>query len=51
MSDTPAIEVVGLHKRFDDVTAVDGISFSIDRGELFGFLGPTAQGRPPLSIC
>ena len=39
----PAIEVAGLAKRFGDVTAVDGISFAIRQGEIFGFLGPTGS--------
>lgn len=34
------IEVRDLVVRFGDVTAVDGISFSVRRGEIFGFLGP-----------
>jgi ABC-2 type transport system ATP-binding protein len=39
------IEVAGLHKRFGSVTAVDGISFNVRRGELFGFLGPNGAGK------
>jgi len=39
------ISVNGLYKRFDEVTAVDGISFSVNRGELFGFLGPNGAGK------
>jgi ABC-2 type transport system ATP-binding protein len=39
------IEVSGLHKRFGSVTAVDGISFNVRRGELFGFLGPNGAGK------
>lgn len=34
-----AIEVNGLKKYFGDVKAVDDISFQVDQGELFGFLG------------
>src|SRR6266508_3058499 len=40
-----AVEVDGLVKRFGDFTAVDGISFSVEPGELFGFLGPNAAGK------
>jgi lipooligosaccharide transport system ATP-binding protein len=34
-----------LVKKFDDFTAVDGISFEINEGECFGFLGPNGAGK------
>jgi ABC-2 type transport system ATP-binding protein len=34
-----------LVKRFESVTAVDGASFSVRRGEIFGFLGPNGAGK------
>jgi ABC-2 type transport system ATP-binding protein len=40
-----AIMVAGLTKRFGDFTAVDGISFEVRRGEIFGFLGPNGSGK------
>jgi ABC-2 type transport system ATP-binding protein len=40
-----AVEVVNLSKRFGDFTAVDGITFRIRRGEIFGFLGPNGAGK------
>ena len=40
-----AIEVVHLTKRFGSLTALDGISFSVDEGETFGFLGPNGAGK------
>lgn len=40
-----AIEVSNLSKRFEQVTAVDKISFAVRRGELFGFLGPNGAGK------
>jgi ABC-2 type transport system ATP-binding protein len=40
-----AVEVTGLTKRFDSLTAVDGISFSIMQGEVFGLLGPNGAGK------
>jgi len=43
--DNSIIEVVDLTKKFDDITAVDNISFNIKRGELFGFLGPNGAGK------
>lgn len=39
------IEVVKLTKKFDDITAVNEISFSLHQGELFGFLGPNGAGK------
>jgi ABC-2 type transport system ATP-binding protein len=41
----PAVEVEGLVKRFGAFTAVDGISFSVPRGQVFGFLGPNGAGK------
>ena len=34
-----------LTKRFDDLTAVDGIDFEVAKGEAFGFLGPNGAGK------
>lgn len=39
------IEVMELSKKFETVTAVDKISFSVSQGELFGFLGPNGAGK------
>lgn len=39
------VEVDGLVKRFGDLTAADGVSFSIARGEIFGLLGPNGAGK------
>jgi ABC-2 type transport system ATP-binding protein len=40
-----AISVSSLTKSFDEVRAVDGISFEVRKGELFGFLGPNGAGK------
>lgn len=40
-----AITVTRLEKKFNGFTAVDRISFSVKRGELFGFLGPNGAGK------
>ena len=39
------IEVNGLKKNYGDLKAVDGISFSVKQGEVFGLLGPNGAGK------
>ncbi len=41
----PVIAVRGLVKRFGPVTAVAGVDFDVQTGELFGFLGPNGAGK------
>ena len=41
----PAIEAQGLTKRFGQFVAVDHVSFKIQRGEIFGFLGSNGCGK------
>jgi ABC-2 type transport system ATP-binding protein len=43
-----AIEVRDIVKKFGDFTAVNGISFSVDEGEVFGLLGPNGAGKSTL---
>ncbi|HEX9286696.1 MAG TPA: ABC transporter ATP-binding protein [Thermoanaerobaculia bacterium] len=45
MRPQPVLEVEHLTKRFDDVTAVDDLSFSARRGEILGLLGPNGAGK------
>ncbi len=40
-----AIEVTALTKRFGKFTAVDNISFNVNKGEFFAFLGPNGAGK------
>ncbi|PID54466.1 MAG: daunorubicin/doxorubicin resistance ABC transporter ATP-binding protein DrrA [Micrococcales bacterium] len=41
----PALVVENVVKRFGDVTALDGLSFSVARGEVLGMLGPNGAGK------
>jgi ABC-2 type transport system ATP-binding protein len=45
MSDALAIDVQGLTRRFGAFTAVDGITFDVRLGEVFGFLGANGAGK------
>ena len=40
-----AIEVAGLSRTFNDLRAVDNISFTVEAGEIFGFLGHNGAGK------
>ncbi|HTR42948.1 MAG TPA: ATP-binding cassette domain-containing protein [Pseudomonadales bacterium] len=42
------VEVKDLRKKFGDFTAVDGLSFSVEHGEIFGLLGPNGAGKSTL---
>jgi ABC-2 type transport system ATP-binding protein len=44
MSDA-MLQLDGLVRHFDDVRAVDGVSFSVDRGTVLGFIGPNGAGK------
>ena len=41
----PVIVAKELRKQYEDITAVDGISFEVRRGEVFGMLGPNGAGK------
>jgi ABC-2 type transport system ATP-binding protein len=48
---TGVIEVSGLTKRYGDKTVVNGISFGVDEGEIFGILGPNGAGKTTAVEC
>ena len=45
MSDSPMIEVCNLTKRYAGYAAVEGLSFTVGRGEIVGLLGPNGAGK------
>jgi spermidine/putrescine transport system ATP-binding protein len=47
-STEPQVEIRNVTKRFGEVTAVDGVSLAIGRGELFALLGPSGCGKTTL---
>ena len=40
-----ALEVIGLTKRYNGITAVDGVSFRVCPGKVYGYLGPNGSGK------
>ncbi len=45
IQEQPAVVIEHLTKKFGDFTAVDDISFSVNKGEIFGFLGANGAGK------
>lgn len=44
----PAIEISGITKRYGRLTALDNVSLSVERGEMFGLIGPDGAGKSTL---
>ena len=42
---TTMVEIKNLRKTFGSIVAVDGVSFSVGKGEVLGFLGPNGAGK------
>lgn len=49
--DDVVIQVEGLCKRYDDLKAVDDVSFEVAHGEVFGILGPNGAGKTTTMEC
>ena len=45
MSAQPSVRVENLVKKFDDFVAVDHVTFNVEKGEIFGFLGSNGAGK------
>jgi ABC-2 type transport system ATP-binding protein len=51
MTDAPAVSVDRLRKSYGDTLAVDGVSFEISRGEIFGIIGRNGSGKTTTVEC
>ncbi|MFW5897233.1 MAG: ABC transporter ATP-binding protein [Bacillota bacterium] len=51
MNVSPVIEVEDLAKHYGEVVALDGVTFSVSPGEIFGFLGPNGAGKTTTINC
>src|ERR1700674_3974731 len=45
---SPHLEVIAVGRRFGGLTALDGVSFRVVRGEIFGLIGPNGSGKTTL---
>ena len=45
LADTPAVDAHGLRKVFGSLVAVEGVDLRVERGEVFGLLGPNGSGK------
>ncbi|HIE18487.1 TPA: ABC transporter ATP-binding protein, partial [Candidatus Bathyarchaeota archaeon] len=39
------MEIINLHKRFGEVKALDGLSFTVSPGKIYGLIGPNGAGK------
>ena len=47
----PAVEAIGLRKRFGRIQAVDGVDLALKPGRIYGLLGPNGSGKTTLIRC
>lgn len=47
----PILQLKGVTKTFGGLTAVNGVSFTVNRGEIFGIAGPNGSGKSTLFSC
>ncbi|HUS83502.1 MAG TPA: ABC transporter ATP-binding protein [Anaerolineales bacterium] len=47
----PILEVIDLVKCYGDLRAVDGVTFTVDEGEIFGMVGPNGAGKTTTIEC
>ena len=48
---TPVVKVTNLRKVYGELAAVDGVSFQVEEGEIFGMIGPNGAGKTTTTEC
>src|SRR3954453_16623021 len=51
MSSQPVVEVADIRKTYGRAIAVDGVSFEVRQGEIFGLIGPNGAGKTTTMEC